>query len=71
MDAPRRHAMVDSVVGVDVSRFSIALDKSGKIQAYQADHSGPPMQDDRPIGAVLAGSADDRSPLSDQSVQTA
>ncbi len=38
-----------------MSVISIALDKSGKIQAYQADHSGPPMQDDRPIGAVLAG----------------
>ncbi len=38
-----------------MSVISIALDESGKIQAYQADHSGPPMQDDRPIGAVLAG----------------
>jgi len=33
----------------------ISLDKGGRIQAYQADHCGPPMQDDRPIGAVLAG----------------
>ena len=38
-----------------MAAISIALDANGKIQAYQADHSGPPMQDDRPIGAVLAG----------------
>ncbi|RLP52892.1 MAG: xanthine dehydrogenase family protein molybdopterin-binding subunit [Ketobacter sp.] len=33
----------------------IAVDKNGKISAYEADHYGPPMQDDRPIGALLAG----------------
>jgi len=38
-----------------MSTIRIALDEHGKIQAYQADHNGPPMQDDRPIGAVLAG----------------
>jgi hypothetical protein len=38
-----------------MAQIRIALDKNGKIQAYQADHSGPPMQDDRPIGALLAG----------------
>jgi CO/xanthine dehydrogenase Mo-binding subunit len=38
-----------------MSRIRIGLDAQGKIQSYEADHSGPPMQDDRPIGAVLAG----------------
>jgi CO/xanthine dehydrogenase Mo-binding subunit len=38
-----------------MASIRISLDKSGKIQAYQAEHRGPPMQDDRPIGAVLAG----------------
>ncbi|MDF0544282.1 molybdopterin-dependent oxidoreductase [Sphingobium sp. H39-3-25] len=38
-----------------MSRISIGLDAQGKIQSYQADHNGPPMQDDRLIGAVLAG----------------
>ncbi len=33
----------------------IGLDEQGRIATYQAVHSGPPMQDDRPIGAVLAG----------------
>ncbi|NBC35443.1 molybdopterin-dependent oxidoreductase [Novosphingobium sp. FSY-8] len=33
----------------------IALDAQGRIAAYEAIHSGPPMQDDRPIGALLAG----------------
>jgi CO/xanthine dehydrogenase Mo-binding subunit len=33
----------------------IALDAKGKITAYQVDHYMPAMQDDRPIGAVLAG----------------
>ncbi|RVU07231.1 xanthine dehydrogenase family protein molybdopterin-binding subunit [Novosphingobium umbonatum] len=35
--------------------ISIALDAQGRIASYQATHSGPPMQDDRPIGAILAG----------------
>ena len=38
-----------------MSKIKIALDANGKIQTYQADHYGPPMQDDRLIGAVLAG----------------
>lgn len=38
-----------------LSKISIGLDAEGKICSYQATHSGPPMQDDRPIGAVLAG----------------
>lgn len=33
----------------------IALDAHGRIASYEAVHSGPPMQDDRPIGALLAG----------------
>src|SRR5215831_2422847 len=37
------------------SDIQIALDEKGKIAAYQADHFMPAMQDDRPIGAVLAG----------------
>ncbi len=38
-----------------MAQIRIGLDKSGRIQSYQADHNGPPMQDDRPIGALLAG----------------
>jgi nicotinate dehydrogenase subunit B len=37
------------------SDINIALDASGRIAAYEADHHMPAMQDDRPIGAVLAG----------------
>ena len=37
------------------SDIQIALDERGKIAAYQVDHFMPAMQDDRPIGAVLAG----------------
>lgn len=37
------------------SDIEIALDEKGKIAAYQADHYMPAMQDDRPIGAILAG----------------
>ncbi len=37
------------------SDVQIAIDDKGKIAAYQIDHYMPPMQDDRPIGAVLAG----------------
>ena len=36
------------------SDVQIALDDQGKIAAYQIDHYMPAMQDDRPIGAVLA-----------------
>jgi CO/xanthine dehydrogenase Mo-binding subunit len=38
-----------------VADIRIALDENGRIAAYEADHRGPPMQDDRPIGAILAG----------------
>jgi len=37
------------------SDVQIGLDANGKILAYQVDHYMPAMQDDRPIGAVLAG----------------
>ena len=37
------------------SDVQIGLDEKGKIAAYQVDHYMPAMQDDRPIGAVLAG----------------
>ncbi len=37
------------------SDIQIALDDKGKIVAYQVDHYMPAMQDDRPIGAVIAG----------------
>ena len=37
------------------SDVQVALDQNGKIAAYQIDHYMPAMQDDRPIGAVLAG----------------
>ncbi len=37
------------------SDVQIALDDKGKIAAYQIDHYMPAMQDDRPVGAVLAG----------------
>jgi nicotinate dehydrogenase subunit B len=37
------------------SDIQIGLDERGKIAAYQVDHYMPAMQDDRPIGAILAG----------------
>jgi len=37
------------------SDVQLAIDDKGKMSAYQVDHYMPPMQDDRPIGAVLAG----------------
>jgi len=37
------------------SDVKIGLDTNGRISAYEADHYMPAMQDDRPIGAVLAG----------------
>ncbi len=37
------------------SDVQIGIDEKGKIAAYQIDHYMPAMQDDRPIGAVLAG----------------
>jgi nicotinate dehydrogenase subunit B len=38
-----------------LSDVEIGLDANGKMIAYQVDHYMPAMQDDRPIGAVLAG----------------
>ena len=38
-----------------ISDVQIGLDASGQILGYQIDHYMPAMQDDRPIGAVLAG----------------
>jgi CO/xanthine dehydrogenase Mo-binding subunit len=38
-----------------VSDIRIGLAADGSILTYAATHSGPPMQDDRPIGALLAG----------------
>jgi len=37
------------------SDVQLAIDEKGKMAAYQIDHYMPAMQDDRPIGAVLAG----------------
>ena len=37
------------------SDVQIAIDEKGKIVAYQIDHYMPAMQDDRPVGAILAG----------------
>jgi CO/xanthine dehydrogenase Mo-binding subunit len=37
------------------SDVKIGLDANGRISAYEVDHYMPAMQDDRPIGAVLAG----------------
>ncbi|HEX5227112.1 MAG TPA: molybdopterin cofactor-binding domain-containing protein [Bryobacteraceae bacterium] len=38
-----------------MSDVEIGLDASGKMTAYQIDHYMPAMQDDRPVGAILAG----------------
>ena len=35
--------------------WRLALDEKGKMVAYQIDHYMPAMQDDRPVGAVIAG----------------
>jgi nicotinate dehydrogenase subunit B len=40
---------------VSYSDVQLAIDEQGKMAAYQIDHYMPAMQDDRPIGAVLAG----------------
>ena len=37
------------------SDVQVAVDEKGKISAFQIDHYMPAMQDDRPIGAILAG----------------
>ena len=38
-----------------VSDIEITLDDAGKIATYKAEHRGPPMQDDRLVGALIAG----------------
>jgi nicotinate dehydrogenase subunit B len=38
-----------------VSNIKIGWDKDGKITAYRADHYMPAMQDDRLVGAIIAG----------------
>ena len=40
---------------VSFSDVQLAIDEKGRMNAYQIDHYMPAMQDDRPIGAVLAG----------------
>jgi nicotinate dehydrogenase subunit B len=40
---------------VSYSDVQLAIDEKGKMAAYQIDHYMPAMQDDRPIGAILAG----------------
>ena len=37
------------------SDVEIGIDANGKMTAYQIDHYMPAMQDDRPVGAILAG----------------
>jgi CO/xanthine dehydrogenase Mo-binding subunit len=37
------------------SDVQIGLDAHGKMTGYQVDHYMPAMQDDRPVGAILAG----------------
>lgn len=38
-----------------LSDVEIGLDANGKMTAFQIDHYGPAMQDDRLVGAILAG----------------
>ena len=38
-----------------LAAIRIALDDTGRIAAYEATHKSPPMQDDRLVGAILAG----------------
>ncbi|MCX7282560.1 MAG: molybdopterin-dependent oxidoreductase [Novosphingobium sp.] len=38
-----------------IADIRIAIDDAGKIAAYEASHVGPGMQDDRLLGAMLAG----------------
>ena len=40
---------------VSFSDVQLAIDEKGKMSGYQIDHYMPAMQDDRPIGAILAG----------------
>jgi CO/xanthine dehydrogenase Mo-binding subunit len=44
------------------SDIRIGLDSDGRIVGYDANHYMPAMQDDRPIGAVLAGLPTQRAP---------
>ena len=37
------------------SDIQVAIDDQGKIVAYEVDHYMPAMQDDRPVGAIIAG----------------
>jgi CO/xanthine dehydrogenase Mo-binding subunit len=37
------------------STIRIGLDSNGRVVGYRGDHFGPPMQDDRLLGALLAG----------------
>jgi CO/xanthine dehydrogenase Mo-binding subunit len=37
------------------SDITIGLDQNGRVISYQSAHFGPPMQDDRLVGALLAG----------------
>ncbi|MBU6267645.1 MAG: molybdopterin-dependent oxidoreductase [Sphingomonadales bacterium] len=41
--------------GAAAADITIALDAAGRIASYQAEHRCPPMQDDRLVGAILAG----------------
>jgi nicotinate dehydrogenase subunit B len=45
-----------------LSTIRIGLSADGNIETYEAEHRGPPMQDDRLIGAVLAGLPDIGAP---------
>lgn len=38
-----------------ITDVRIGLDAAGKMASFEAVHSSPPTQDDRPIGAILAG----------------
>lgn len=40
---------------VSYSDLQLAIDEKGRLAAYQIDHYMPAMQDDRPVGAVIAG----------------
>lgn len=40
---------------VAFSDVELAVDGQGKLSAYQIDHFMPAMQDDRPVGAIIAG----------------
>ena len=47
--------MVHAIARRDVRRRNRSWMRNGKMVAYQVDHYMPAMQDDRPVGAVLAG----------------